>query len=155
MRLSWIGKIWIYGLALGLTACGFNGEELRKYLPVEVANAPSLYNESDILFCAVSIYQVPDEMEFQQFPLTKPRRSTTDWLRLPVGENIDFGSFAAQALYDGDDCFDREAMRITGLDELSDYYSSERQGFFVELRHDLILVHDTELDLIIISSRAR
>ncbi len=81
-------------------------------LPVEVANAPSLYNERDILFCAVSIYQVPDEMEFEQFPLTKPRRSTTDWLRLPVGENIDFGSFAAQALYDGDDCFDREARHI-------------------------------------------
>lgn len=154
-RFSWIRNSCLNALVFGLAACGFDGDELREYLPVEVANAPSLYNERDILFCAVSIYQVPDEMDFEQFPLSEPNRSTTEWLRLPLDGKVDFGSFAAQALYSGDDCFDDEARRITGLGRLSDYYSSERKGLFIELRHDLILVHDTELDLIIISSRPR
>lgn len=155
MRLSQTKKIWFYGLAFGLTACDFSGDELREFLPLEVANAPSIYNERDILFCAVSIYQVPDENSFEQLPLAKSERSRSDWLRLPLNGNADYGSFAAQALYAGDDCFDSEAKRITGMDQLSNYYSSERNGFFVELGHNLILVHDTDFDLIIISSRSR
>ncbi len=155
MANSWIKNSWLYALVLSVTACGFDGDELREYLPLETANATSLYNERDILFCAVSIYQVPDEMDFEQLPLSKPSRATTDWLRLPLDGKIDYGSFAVQALYAGDECFDNEARRITGLNKLSNYYSSERQGFFIELRHDLILVHDTDLDVIIISSRPR
>ena len=68
---------------------------------------------------------------------------------------MDYGSFAAQALFDGNECFDREAQDITGLRKLSEYYSSEQQGYFIEVRHNLIVVHDTERNLIIISSRAR
>lgn len=138
-----------------LAACGFDGDELREYLPSEVATAPSLYNERDILFCAVSIYQVPDESDFEHLPLSKPNQSTTDWLPLPFDGKVKYESFAAQALFDGNDCFDNEAMQITGFDKLSEYYSSEHGGFFIELKHDLVLIHDTELDLIVISSRAR
>ena len=142
-------------LFAALMSCGFDGDELREYLPSEVATAQSLYNERDILFCAVSIYRVPDEPELEHLPLSKPNRSTTDWLPLPLDGKVEYGSFAAQALFDGNDCFDSEARQITGLDKLSEYYSSENSGFFIELRHDLVLVHDTELDLIVISSRAR
>ena len=136
-------------------ACGFDGDELRKYLPSEVAAASSLYNERDILFCAVSIYQVPEEADFDNLPLSKPSDSTTDWLPLPLEGKVEDGSFAAQALYDGDECFDSAARQILGFEKLSEYYSSDKQGFFIELRHDLILIHDTDLDLIVISSRAR
>ena len=155
MSFSLFRNSSLFALVFSFTACGFDGDELREYLPAEVAKAPSLYNERDILFCAVSIYQVPDEADFERLPLSKPNRSTTDWLSLPLDGKMDFGSFAAQALFDGDSCLDTEAKQILGLDRLSEYYSSNRQGFFIELRHDLILVHDTELDLIVISSRAR
>ncbi len=86
---------------------------------------------------------------------SKPNRSTTDWLSLPLDGKVEYGSFAAQALFDGNECFDSEARQITGLDKLSEYYTSDNSGFFIELRHNLVLVHDTELDLIVISSRAR
>ena len=155
MRRSLIRNPSLCALVFSLTACRFDGDELREYLPTEVAHAPSLYNERDILFCAVSIYQVPDQADFERLPLAKPNRSTTDWLQLPLDGKVDYGSFAAQALFDGNECFDNEAKHITGLDKLSEYYSSERQGFFIELHHDLILVHDIKLDLIVISSRAR
>ena len=148
---------FVFTLILTLNACGFDGDELREYLPPEVTNATSLYNERDILFCAVSIYQVPDQADFVQLPLTEPYRSSTDWIPLPVNNEgtVIEQSFAVQALFHGDECFDSEAKLLTGLGKLSDYYSTERQGFFIELRHDLILIHDLERSLIIISSRAR
>lgn len=152
------GKLaFVFALILALNACGFDGDELREYLPPEVMNATSLYNERDLLFCAISIYQVPDQVDFEQLPLTKPSRSSTDWMSLPIQNEaaVIEESFAVQALFQGDDCFDSEAKRITGLGKLSDYYSTERPGFFIELRHDLILIHDLERSLVIISSRAR
>ena len=152
------GKLtFVFALIFGLNACGFDGDELREYLPTEIRNATSLYNERDLLFCAVSIYQVPDQTDFEQLPLTEPNRSSTNWIPLPVnnaGTAIE-ESFAAQAVFDGDECFDSEAKRITGLKKLSDYYSTERQGFFIGSRPDLILIHDLERSLIIISSRSR
>lgn len=70
------GKLtFVSALIFGLNACGFDGDELREYLPTEVRNAISLYNERDLLFCAVSIYQVPDQTDFEQIPLTEPNRS--------------------------------------------------------------------------------
>ncbi len=155
MKHSWITGLWLLGTATTLTSCGFDGDELREYLPPEVADAPSIYNERDILFCAVSIYQLANDTQNADLPFSRPNRSTTDWLQLPLEGKVDYGSFSAQALFDGNECFDREAQNIIGLRTLSEYYSSERQGFFIELRHDLILVHDTERNLIIISSRAR
>jgi hypothetical protein len=155
MRVSQLKTCLPYVLVFGLAACGFDGNELRRYLPTEVRNAISLYNERDLLFCAVSIYQLPEAADLEDLPLTKPSEATTDWLELPLAGKIDYGSFASQALYDGDNCFDNEAIQIMGMGKLSEYYSSERQGYFVEVRHDLILVHDTELNLIVISGRAR
>ena len=155
MKHSWITGLWLLGTATTLTSCGFDGDELREYLPLEVADAPSIYNERDILFCAVSVYQLANDTQNTDVPFSRPNRSTTDWLQLPLEGKVDYGSFSAQALFDGNECFDREAQNIIGLRKLSEYYSSERQGFFIEIRHDLILVHDTERNLIIISSRAR
>ncbi|MGB0913119.1 MAG: hypothetical protein ACPGSW_06005 [Phaeobacter italicus] len=141
--------------AITLTACNFDGDELREYLPSEVSSAQSIYNERDILFCAISIYQLSDSAQHMDLPLSTPDRSTSEWLELPLDGKVDFSSFAAQALFDGNDCFDREAQEITGLTKLSEYYSANRKGYFIEIRRDLILVHDTARDLIIISSRAR
>jgi len=39
---------------MSLASCGFNGDVLRKFLPGEVANAEAIYNERDLLICAVS-----------------------------------------------------------------------------------------------------
>ncbi|MEP5762768.1 MAG: hypothetical protein ABJ327_26305 [Litoreibacter sp.] len=152
------GKLaFVFALILALNACGFDGDELREYLPPEVMDATSLYNERDLLFCAVSIYQVPDQIDFEQLPLTEPNRSSTNWLQLPVNDaaTVIEEDLTAQALFYGDECFDSEAKRITGLRNLSDYFSTERKGFFIGLRPDLILVHDLERSLIIISSRPR
>ncbi|MEM9477989.1 MAG: hypothetical protein AAGA71_22135 [Pseudomonadota bacterium] len=152
----WLRRFQIIAVLMGISACSFDGEELRKYLPVEIAEAPVLYSERDILFCAVAIYQLPEGIEQDDLPLSEPDRSTSEWLELPLDGQVDVEtSFATQALFNGDDCFESEAQQITGLSKLSDYYSSERTGFFIEVRHDLILVHDTTLDMIIISSRAR
>ncbi len=151
----WVSRFKIIAVVMGVSACSFDGEELRKYLPPEIADAPVLYSERDILFCAVAIYQLSDDTDLDGLPFSKPDRSTMDWLQLPLEGKVDYGSFVAQALFDGNDCFDREAQRITGLSQLSEYYSSERTGFFIELRHNLVLVHDTALNVIIISSRAR
>ena len=155
MKHSWITGLWLVGTATTLTSCGFDGDELREYLPPEVTDAPSIYNERDILFCAVSIYQLANDTQNADVPFSRPNRSKTDWLQLPLEGKVDYGSFAAQALFDGNECFDREAQDIIGLRKLSEYYSSEQQGFFIEVRPDLIVVHDTERNLIIISSRAR
>ena len=143
------------GATIILTSCRFDGDQLREYLPLEVADASSIYSERDILFCAVSIYELADTPTNTDVPFSIPNRSTTDWLQLPLEGKVDYGSFAAQALFDGNECFDRKAQNITGLPKLSYYYSSDQQGYFIEIRHDLILVHDTVRNLIIISSRAR
>lgn len=141
---------------MGISACSFVGEELRKYLPVEIAEAPVLYSERDILFCAVAIYQLPEGIESDDLPLSEPDGSTSEWLELPLDGQVDVEiSFATQALFDGDNCFDSDAQQVTGLSKLSDYYSSERTGFFIEVRQDLILVHDTTMNMIVISARAR
>lgn len=154
MKSLWRRGFWLLGLIVCVTSCGFDGDVMRKYLPSEVSDAPSVYNERNILFCAVSIYELSENADFESLPLSKPSQSTTEWQRLPLDGNIET-DFAVQALFNGDECFDSEAQRITGLSRLSEYYSSERQGFFIELRHDLVLVHDTALNSIIISSRAR
>lgn len=151
----WLRYFQIAAVLLSLSACGFDADELREYLPPEIANAPGLYAERGILFCAVAIYQLPKDTALDDIPLSKPDLSTSDWRSLPFEGKVEVGSFAAQALFDGDGCFDHEAKRITGLSRLSEYYSSERTGFFIELGHDLVLVHDTGLNVVIISSRAR
>ncbi len=151
----WPRRFQIISVLMCLSACSFDGEELRKYLPVETAEAPVLYSEREI-FCAVAIYQLPDGIEPDDLPFSEPDRSTSEWLELPLDGHVDVEtSFAAQALFNGDDCFEREAQQITGLSKLSEYYSSERTGYFIEVRHDLILVHDTTLNMIILSSRPR
>ena len=154
MKHSWITGLWLLGTVTTLTSCGFDGDELREYLPPEVVDAPSIYNERDIFVCAVSIYQLANDTQNANVPFSRPNRSTTDWLQLPVEGKVDDGSFAARAIFDGNECFDREAQDIIGLRKLSEYYSSEQQGFFIEVHYDLILVHDTERNLIIISSSA-
>ena len=140
---------------MALSACRFDGDELREYLPSEVSDATSTYNERGLLVCAVSIYQLPDAAQSMDLPLSVPNRSTSDWAQLPLDGKVDVVSFAAQALFDGDRCFDREAQIVTGLTKLSEYYSAKHKGYFIEIKSDLILVHDTERNLIIISSRAR
>ncbi|MBM1556798.1 hypothetical protein JQV19_09070 [Sulfitobacter mediterraneus] len=153
MNHSLLTGLWFLGIATILTSCGFDGDQLREYLPSEIADAPSIYNERDIFICAVSIYQLEDGPPYTEMPFSKPTRSTSDWLQLPLEGKVDYGSFAAQALSYGNECFDSEAQKITGLRILLEYYSSNRKGYFIEVRHDLILVHDTERRLIIISSR--
>lgn len=133
----------------------FDGDVLRKYLPQEVADAPVIYNERDILFCAVSIYRAPKNQIRSSKPLSKPNRSSSDWMVLPIKGKMKSGSFGEQALSDGDDCMEKEAQRILGFDTLTERYWNAGRGYFIEVNHDLILIHDTDLNLFIVSARAR
>ena len=147
--------LWLIGAALTFAACRFDGDELREFLPIEVSSSPSIYNERDLLLCAVSIYQLTDSAKLMDIPLSKPKRSTSEWQQLPMIGKVDFGSYATQSVFDGNNCFDRAAQEITGLTKLSEYYSSDQQGHFIEIGYDLVLVHDSARSLIIISARAR
>lgn len=155
MKHSRVRALWLLGSAITLAACSFDGEVLREYLPSEVSKAPSIYNKRDILVCALSIYQLPGSAQHMDVPLSKPDHSSSDWFQLPLAGKVEYASFATQALFDGNECFDLEAQRITGLRQLSEYYSADQQGYFIELRDSLILVHDIVRNMIIISSRAR
>lgn len=155
MKRSRLSLFLFLGAAIALTACRFNGEVFRSHLPTEVSGAPSIYNERGLVFCAVSIYSLPDSIQRMDTPLSTPDHATSDWMQLPLEEKVDYGSLVAQALESGDACFDKEAQRITGFAELSEYFSTNRPGYFIQVESDLILVHDITRSLVIVSANAR
>ena len=153
-------RLWVrlglgaVALIVVVFASRFDGDVLREYLPEEVSSSASVFNERNLARCAISIYEIDNDFDLGNLPFSKSELASTDWLRLPVKGKLDEGSYAVQALYDGDDCFDSDAQRILKLRKLSEYYTSERMGFFLELRPYLILIHDIENDVIVISARS-